>query len=687
MDEEQLFAALVKAGKMEEAHQVRLSLDRRTTGSLGERGELVARAKQLGMDSSDLFVPEEPWKNKFAADMGALFTRQGLGINQAYQHLRGGDTQNIDERVAAEQRNYESTGLADEFTGGQLAGGLVEGLGGGYLARTALASSPYLTGSALGAAEMAPEPVIGPQGQAVRGNEYITGKARQLGTGAAFGVGGEAIPMGAIRSAEIARNAPGAPYRTLAEPSKKESGGMFRGSPAEQAEMQALRDKSGIDFTPGQMAGDGGLRQIEELARTNIFTRDAVQASDVGRIGQLNTYIKEFRDSLGESAPIEVIAPKMQAFGRDVANKLKTRRRLQADQDYRVVQSYADGSPVIGADNYRDVLVDIIKKGDGTGAGPAARSAAAEAKSRLARLKKQGGSLTGTDVDNLTRAEGFIGGDSPFNKTNADTVNQSVIRDAVERDIAEYPDLSEALNTAKANYRRNSDTINEFEVNLLGQVIGKEFASDLTGAVSGTMTPEKVFKRFTAAGTSPTEVKAAFAHIDRIDPELSNQFRASIVERAREASKIKPAAAGQATGDIDPGTFLRNLGISGGERGMQGLERLAAIFPGDPEFLGSVRRAATILADKSLVNTSKTETQGAAREAMEAATGLLVGAFSKLGHLVGGAGAMQYVARRMANPELATDALRLNRPRRVVSGARPATIPAFNELARELERE
>jgi len=675
MDEEQLFAALVKAGKMEEAHQVRQSIDnglalgqRTRRQELGRRGELRARGRELGMSRDDLFVPEESNASKFFADLNYGLLRAGTGLDQVFSRVTGSEDNAAaaDERAAAMEASYAESGLQDELTGGRAVAAMLPSLTGSGMARNLLAQAPVKTGAAIGALEMMTEPVIDSP-------NFWTEKSKQGGLGAGLGAAGAWMPGAAVRGAENVRNLPGAPYRTLMEASKRPAGGPFRGDMAEQVEMQNLKDQSGIDFTPGDLSGSGAIKQAEELARTNLFTRDRVQASDAGRIGQLNTFIKEFRDSLGEAAPIEVVAPKMQAFGREQVGKLKESRRAQANQDYGDLRRIADGQPFMDADNYRSTLMGIVEDGKGTGASPAARSASSEAQSRLKRLDAQGGKLTGTDVDNLTRAEGFVGGDNPFNKTNADTVVQGKIRKSVEADAEHFPDVDEALTTAKSNYKKNSANIDEFEVNLLGQIIGKEFASDLSGLVGGTVSPEKVFKRFTSAGTSATEVRTAFAHLDRADPELANQFRASIVERARQASKVKPAAAGRATGDIDPGTFLRNLGISGGERGLQGLERLAEMFPDDPDFLNAVRRAATVLADKSLMNTSKTETQGAARAAMAAAASIITGSFKGLAHLVGGAGAMQYVTRRMERPGMLTDPMRFNQARRVVGRAQPAT--------------
>lgn len=624
-EQKALYIELVNAGRFEDAANLQGALSSPRTGSVtrGERSKLIERGRAIGMEPSDLFLPEEPWGSKFLADMGAGFESQGLGINQLAQHMMPGrDTQDIDERVRQHQQEYQETGLADEMTGGQFMSNAIPALGGGILSRGALATMPIRTAMGLGAAEELPQPVVD--------DNYWAEKSLDLVVGAGIGLGTEGVPASMVRGTEIARDAPGAAYRSLQRPSRKEDGGWIRGSGEDLDINRALMEETGISFTPGDITQAPGVQQIEELARTGIFTSGSVKKSDAARAGQYDEYIKKFRDSLGDDAPIDVVAPKVQAWGRERAEELISARHNQANVDYRPVTTWADGQPVIPAGNYARELQMMIKRGKTAGASEDMARLAKGAEGRLKRLNDQGGFLTGADVEMLTRATDSKFSGTPFDLKDP-TFNEQVasnLRQATLEDAKKVPELYDQLMVAKKNYGTASSHIDEFETGLVGQVLGKSFMNEVDGVISNTKSPEALFQKFRSA--SPTQITQALKHMDAGNPGLANQFRASMIERARQGAMFKPPAGGL-TEAMDPAAFLRGLGITGGgEKGIQGFERLSAMFPDSPEFVHSMYRAGLILGDKSMANTSRSGVTMAANEVFQKATALIMGGIAAI---------------------------------------------------------
>lgn len=640
-----LYIQLVKAGRFDDAAKLKAAYEplqgQRTRGELGERGELLARAKRIGMTREDLFGDtRESALSKFVADMGYGFESMGLGINQLGQHIMPGrNTTDIDERVREHRREYEQTGLADEVTGGQFAANVIPAIAGGILGRTALAARPLLTSSAIGGAEEAIQPV--------EGNNYWTEKGKDVAIGSTIGLATEGIPTTAIRSAEMAADLPGKAYRKVQGREPGEEPGWFVGGSAETDDIMKVREISGIDFTPGQVTQAPGVQQLEELARTGLFTSKKVKKADEARAGQYDDFIQSYRDSLGESVPIDTMTQKLQSWGRERANELIQKRRDAADKDYAVVRNYADGQPIIPADNYRNALDRIIRNGQTAGASEDMVAAAKQAEARLDRLEGQGGYLSGADIEILTRAgDGKFTG-SPFDLKDfgyGDALAADLSQAAME-DAFGVPGLVKPLKEAKANYARHSSHIDEFESGLLGKTLGKEFQSAVDDSISNGVAPEQLMQKFRTE--SPTKITQAFKHIESKSPELANQFRASFLERARQAATFRSSAGGPDT-TFDPATFLRNLGITGsGEKGMQGLERLRVLFPDNPDAVHALYRAGLILGDKSMTNTSRSGVTTIAKEVLDTATAFITGAVQKIAGTLGSAAGLNTVARSM----------------------------------------
>jgi len=148
-----LVIKLTRAGDLDRARQLTAAYsgERVSPLQLGERGEMVARAKAIGMDPKDLFVPEQSQGSKFLADLDYGLEQPAFGAEQLLRHVVPGmDTEGIDAAVQEREQSYQDSGLADELTGGRLAAGITTSLGLGGIHR---AQAPIRSALAIGAVE------------------------------------------------------------------------------------------------------------------------------------------------------------------------------------------------------------------------------------------------------------------------------------------------------------------------------------------------------------------------------------------------------------------------------------------------------------------------------------------------------------------------------------------------------
>ena len=196
-ENKQLALQLMEMGRTDDAMKLiqAYSGPRVGRGDLGERGELLARGRDIGLDQEDLFVPPQSSFQKFTADLNYGLLQQGNALDQMFSRVTGNDKNAAaaDQRVYDMQQRYQESGLADEVTGGRATAAILPSLTGAGVLRNLLMQAPIKTGAAMGATEMMLEPVVDDP-------NFWTAKAKQAAEGAAWGTGGEVIPRAGIRA-------------------------------------------------------------------------------------------------------------------------------------------------------------------------------------------------------------------------------------------------------------------------------------------------------------------------------------------------------------------------------------------------------------------------------------------------------------------------------------------------------
>lgn len=661
---------------------------------VGEKGDLLRRGQEIGLDKNDLFSYEgESQGAAFAADVDYQLENipaaiGSLGANVLDPIFGHGDRAN--EMIREREDEYSQYGPGDRMTGGRLVGGLIGagGLGSGA-AKILGGTAARILGTGL--AESLLEPVyVGED------DNYWAERAKQSALETGIGALPEVGLRGGLRAGEEALYMPGRTYNSLQEPASGHS--IARGPADQQARVAEVEAETGVRFTPGQRSQSPAVLQAEELARQNIFTSSRVQNADAVRAQDLDDYVTRYRDSLGDADQVTV-NNKLAAWGEQEADALIEGRAARAKEAYRPVREYANGQTVIEADNYENFLHEVISEGSTKGASGDARKAAAIARQRMERLQEGGiethpnyGKISGRDVDMMTRT-GEMGSVWDSKNVSFDERLNARMKEAVEADArAHDPMLAEVLEGAKRQYAKDSDKITSFETSLLGKQVGRELVSDVEGVVNGQTSFQTLYKKMTTA--DPTQIEYTMKYIADKDPEMARQFQSAILGRAQTAARQRAATAGLES-EFDPGAFLRELGVKSGNRGLEGVERLSALFPNQPEVVNAMTDAARILADATQRNTSRsgitTMNVGAVKDAMNTATALLTGALTMAartgGQILGSAGFFQRVSKTM-DPDSGRyhqASRRREVPRQPIIGASPYATQAAQQTQRDNE--
>lgn len=573
----------------------------------------VERARKVGVpedELSEFFNPPNVSRGTWPGPLGDYQEYMAGGgklirnAKNALAQLFSGNPEKANAQAREDLRLQERGGLNDSTWAnvGEFAFGAAPyALGMGPLMRM----GPV----AAGVTEAAYETLTTPEA----GEDALTDKAKRFGINLGIGVGGN---KGADILADVysaGRNAPSAVIDFMERPASGDP--IVRADPAALAEGNRLASSTGVGLTPFQRGGAPAAGQMEQFTRESLITRGKVARGDETRNQQLEAALDRYVQTLGPGAPREVVAQKVQAFVEEQAKALQLARREQADIDYRPIVQYANGAPVISAPTYLAELKKIVREGSTAGAGEDAVAAARQAQGRLERLAEQKNRLTGRDVDLLTRAGGDYGGtvfeviDRGYGSELTDRLRRAATADAMA-----IPGLDTALTIAKENYKANSRAIEALEMSGLGKIVGEQFASDIVAMQGNKISPAQVFQKLW--NQDPTDFSTTIGYLDRNSPEIANQLRRAFVETAVKASKAAPASGGTRT-SIDPGSFLRTLGIRGSDEArMLNLEKIDALFGGTTAepLMRDIIETARRLADTRYANRSGTDIRAETRD-------------------------------------------------------------------------
>lgn len=303
----------------------------------------------------------------------------------------------------------------------------------------------------------------------------------------------------------------------------------FSGSPM-AADSAKLSQDLGQIYTPGQATGSRSLLTIEGLVRRHPASADTMQAFDEKQLStSLNNLVTNLdRLHANPSGPEATGNLVSKAFD-NVLKKATTVRRATADADFGEVDKIAGNAKIIQPTNLAKAIDEIAADFSAPGGGDASATLVNQIKGIKREL--DAGGLTAKETGRLLEIYGKAARGTGAVFKDMDKGQQRLIAGrlmrGLEADLDEAADaggagaqVSDALRTARGNYKTNSKAINELEKSVLGRMFGAEYDK----------APERIAQ--TIRNMQPSELRQSLSILDKSDPSTSQVVKRYLVEDA-----------------------------------------------------------------------------------------------------------------------------------------------------------
>lgn len=677
-NESELITALQKAdaaGDAEAArHFAQVIQEQRTAWSKANFFSNNDIVNKYGIEGAEAKLREQGKGYSVADDMGKgekILTGIGRGFTDVGQGskqigLRVGNffgltddetVQNYDKKIRSENAQFEKD-FADDWYAkggritGQIAATAPAGMGVGALMKPVAGSSRMINalnygkqGAAVGATEAALMPTLT--------DDFVSEKASQLGLGAAFG-GVLGTGTGLLKGGkELMQDGVGATVQNAVNKgAKNKIARAFVGDSAERAEREALSARTGVALTPAEKSGSRLGQGLESLAEQSLITADDVlEKSTIPSLNQLKDYALKQADSISKTVQTsDQVGIKVQQLTNTITNKLVQSRSEIGRKLYGEIDNMAKGQKIVKPDGVKQVFMEILEETEGV-AGSDLQKVANQAKKMMSSFED---GMTAKQALNQLQAWSSKKSGKLFKDIEGfgvDDVYKKRLSDALLADMDNVAGgLGDKVRIANQAWRKGSEEISALEASVLGRVAGKNLSSEINGFINNSIPPEKVVDTLKRA--RPTEIKAAIKYMDKFDPQMSKEFKANYIRMAVEDAMQNANSSG-AQQVFNPTQLLNSLGVKGGRAGVEGIDKLKAIFndvPGGKQFVKDIIELSRIKADAFGRNFSGTATQNEANRLLSSVGSFFTGfmdfgkqSLGTLGHTLG----IKSVARNM----------------------------------------
>jgi hypothetical protein len=428
------------------------------------------------------------------------------------------------------------------------------------------------------------------------GEDAVMGAGTQYGVNKLFG------------AADLAR-----PHNIIANYTSRLDRGQPAGfvGPTPPTSADQLESALGLPgfFSLGQRTGSKGVLTVEGMARRYPASADIMQDFDQG---QVNTMVGKLNDELNRLdiqgwTPEQTGAAVQNAF-EGLTNKVLAIRRSRASNDFGNLDMISGQKPLIGTDNIRNTIQGLVTDLDVPGGGDATSGLVSRLKGMLSDFSGSPGTpatpgryvggqyvpgtpgspptppkvLTGAEANRLLQVYGNAAKGTGQIFTDIDRAQQRYVAgkvlDALGGDLdaavqagGQGGATANALQTARDNYRQNSQYLNSLRETTLGRLFNGRFDPD----------PEAVVAKI--QNMQPSQLKTTLGVLQTADPNIVSKVQASFLRNALDKASAQQFT--NATEAAIPGgmpvtqtpfsakTFLSNL--------PQG-ERFDALFANDP---------------------------------------------------------------------------------------------------------
>jgi hypothetical protein len=591
-----------------------------------QRQAILQRAQGFEQQAADV----QPFNGGNANERAWIGTgygmvRAGQAINQAGLHIGGAlgvvdpsTVQNYDQAVKAEARQFQQgpgstfAGKVGEFVGqgtatAPLGAVAVPARGAGLLAsagRAALA----------GGASALAQPTEGGEG-------YAGQKAAQFGLGAAVGGGIPIAARGLMTAAESA--IPSNVVQRVANVFSKRA----NAQPFAQ-ESEALAQRTGIPFTPGQVSGAKMQTGLENLSRQSLFSADKAFEADTRTANAAINYINRTMDNISPgSVSAQGVGEKVQTTVRNVIKSIGENRAATAARQYGAIDKALGNRPVVRYDKTAETLRNILGEYEDV-PGQAAAAIRKQLEGMLEDVSKKpaytlssaqkartvyGKAARGSadifkDVKTSEQARiakrlfGAMTDDIETSAAALDTGPQfgPGLMTREQGDIIGRGGVADAWRKANENYRNYSQLIDATEASPLRRLVGDKVDVGDFMTVN-KLPPEKVVS--TLGTMTPSELGMVRNVMERSAPETWQEYKRLLVQNALDEAQTAAPSMGANALPFNANKFVSVLG--GGKPAK--IAQLKAVFtPQEYAQIDDAFQAMRRLGDKFGANYSGT---------------------------------------------------------------------------------
>lgn len=301
-----------------------------------------------------------------------------------------------------------------------------------------------------------------------------------------------------------------------------------------------LERSLGIRFSPGQKTGAKSQLTLEGLARRHPVSADKVQAFDEQQVNTAYKFIRGLQSKASPKGggPVTTGAEVSKGFHMNLDSALSA-RSFQWAKDFKPVISAAGDHKIMPLNSTRNAIRGIIDDFDVPGGGDATASLVTRLKGMLGELDKP---LSAKQTQRLlqiygkaVRGQGQLFKD--IDKGQQREVGRRVFS-ALQKDLDDFAEggvqgnkIVSALRTARANWKQNSQAIDDLENSVLGRLFGGKYDP----------APEAIADKFLRM--RGTEISEAARILDQSNPDAMNMIRSHMIEVALR--KAAPAATAE----------------------------------------------------------------------------------------------------------------------------------------------
>jgi hypothetical protein len=487
--------------------------------------------------------------------------------------------------------------------------------------------------------------------QPVTADDYAAEKAKQAGTGAAFGggVGGVLNMLGKGAQALMPQNLAGSVMNFL---------GRDSGSAAHAAEGEALAQRTGIDLRPSEVTGQPQQAMAENLARQSITSRNLAFQSDQKVSQQWLDHINRTLDGISsQPGDMATVGQRVQGAVKNAVDDLTKRRDLLANQEYGDIRTITKGAATIEPQNTNQLLQQIVSDYGNVGT-PSADALANFAKKNLANVapmakltpaeqgfldmlqkvnpaqqqamlqkvaaadpqlaanvqQAMGGVANATapaqgNLDKLMQLRQFASkvasGQAKISGDNIDRRIGAQMLESIGSDLdaasQSLPgDVGAMLKQANSHFAEASGKIEGIQNSALGKLVGPEFVDAINGGTFNQIPGATVVQKI--ASMQPEQLAMTKGILQNADPDVWQSVKRAYFEDAVQKAQQMPPSLGARTVAANPGKFLNEIGNT-----PEDSARLAAMLdPAEHAQISDAMDAARRLAGRIGYNTSGT---------------------------------------------------------------------------------